>query len=338
MLAAYLTRPGTIVIEEQRVPDPSRGEILVRVRSALTCGTDLKAYIRGHDLIPMPGPFGHEFSGIVAKTGPGIRKFREGDQIMAVHSAPCRACSYCKRGSYNLCENIMTTKVLGAFSEYILLPEHIVKQNVFQKPKELGFDEAAMLEPLACVVHPYELKRFSGIETALIIGAGPIGLLHLLLLKKNGVRVSVSDLSRKRLKTALNLGTDHAVGPDSIGSSMVKTTAGAGFDLVVECTGQPAVWERSVDFVRNGGTVVLFGGCKSGTTVSFDTGKLHYREITLLGSFHFTPSDVQKAYRLLAEGTLDVSPLITGKTTLRNIQSVFERLKKGAGIKYAINP
>jgi len=219
-----------------------------------------------------------------------------------------------------------------------LLPDHIVKQNTFLKPENLGFDEAAILEPLACVVHPYALKRMNGIETALIIGVGPIGLLHMLLLKKNGVNVTVSDLSDKRLKTALSLGADDAGLPDSISSSIEDTTSGAGFDLVVECTGQPEVWERTIDLARKGGTVILFGGCKSGTRVTFDTEKLHYNEITLLGSFHFTPTDVKTAYKLLRESELDVSPLITGSAELNDIQSVFEKLRKGTGIKYAINP
>jgi len=338
MRVAYLTSPGTITIEERPIPEPAWGEVLVRVKSALTCGTDLKAYIRGHNLIPMPGPFGHEFSGIVAKKGTGVRKLREGDEIMAVHSAPCLSCFYCKRGSYNLCDNIMKTKILGAFSDYILLPDHIVKQNTFLKPENLGFDEAAILEPLSCVVHPYSLNRMRGIETALIVGVGPIGLLHMLLLKKNGVNVTVSDLSDKRLKTALSLGADDAVVPDSISSSIEETTSGAGFDLVVECTGQPEVWERTIDLARKGGMVILFGGCKSGTRVTFDTEKLHYNEITLLGSFHFTPTDVKTAYKLLTASELDVSPLITGRTELNDIQSVFEKLSKGTGIKYAINP
>jgi len=338
MRVAYLTSPGTITIEERPIPEPSRGEVLVRVKSALTCGTDLKAYIRGHNLIPTPGPFGHEFSGIVAKKGTGVRKLREGDDIMAVHSAPCLTCFYCKRGSYNLCDNIMKTKVLGAFSEYILLSEHIVKQNTFSKPENLSFDEAAILEPLSCVVHPYSLNRMKGIETALIVGVGPIGLLHMFLLKNNGVNVTVSDLSDKRLKTALRLGADDAVVPDSISSSIEKTASGAGFDLVVECTGRPEVWERTIDLVRKGGTVILFGGCKSGTRVTFDTEKLHYNEITLLGSFHFTPTDVRTAYKLLTESELDVSPLITGNAKLNDIQSVFEKLREGTGIKYAINP
>ncbi|MDH4233415.1 MAG: alcohol dehydrogenase catalytic domain-containing protein, partial [Nitrospirota bacterium] len=156
MLAAILKEPGTIEILDIPVPEPAAGELLVKVKSALTCGTDLKAYLRGHSLIPMPGPFGHEFSGVVAARGKGVRKFNVGDEVMAVHSAPCRSCQFCAKGLFNLCENLMSSKVLGAFSEYILIPKHVVSQNVFKKPDSLGFQEAAFLEPLSCVVHSVE--------------------------------------------------------------------------------------------------------------------------------------------------------------------------------------
>ena len=140
MRACILERPGEIVLRELVVPDVSGGEMLVRVRAALTCGTDLKAFRRGHPVIPMPGVFGHEFSGIVEKTGRGVTGFSEGDEIMSVHSAPCLSCIYCKKKAYNLCEKIMDTKVLGAFAEYLVLPEHIVSQNVFHHIRKDRFE------------------------------------------------------------------------------------------------------------------------------------------------------------------------------------------------------
>lgn len=341
MLANILVAPEKIELREIAMPAPSSGEILVKIEAALTCGTDLKAFKRGHPVIPMPGVFGHEFTGIVAKTGKGIRKFREGDEIMAVHSAPCLECRYCKKKLYNLCENIMKTKVLGAFAEYILLPAHIVRQNVFRKPENLSFEEAAFLEPLSCVVHGMESVRVKKHDHALVIGAGPIGLLHLLLLKEKGARVTIMDKHNEKLRRAKKLGADSI--------SLVKNECSPSpvtlqsevcdcFDYVFECTGIPEVWEDAVNFVRRGGTVILFGGCKSGTKVTYDAGKLHYDEITLKGVFHFTPSDVKKAYRLLCEKKIRVSELISGRYPLRHTQKAFDKLSKGVGIKYAIIP
>ncbi len=337
MLAGILLGPQKIEIQETAAPRPSRGEVLVKISAALTCGTDLKAYLRGHPMIPMPGVFGHEFSGVIAEAGKGIKGFKEGDAVMSVHSAPCLKCRYCRKGVFNLCEDIMNSKVLGAFAEYILLPAHIVKQNLFHKPDSLPYEEAAFLEPLSCVVHSMtDLAARKG-DKVLIIGAGPIGLLHLLLAKLKGAEVIITGLERKRLALAKTLGADRAVAPEELMNTLSEFTGGMGVDFLFECTGQVSVWEDSVRYVRRGGTVVLFGGCRSGTTVKYDTYRLHYDEITLKGVFHFTPQDVKKAYSLL-KGTLDVSPLITRCYPLRDIETAFKKLSKGEGVKYAIIP
>lgn len=338
MRVAYLIQTGEIEIKDRPTPEPKKGEIVVQVVSALTCGTDLKAYLRGHDLIPMPGPFGHEFSGIVAKKGKGVRKFSVSDEIMSTHSAPCNTCKYCERGLYNLCLNIMDSKLLGSFAEYVLLPDHVVKQNAYKKPADLSFDEAAMIEPLSCVVHPYSKINMEEVKTALVIGAGSIGLLHLLFLKMNGIKVIISDKNKERLRTSRSLGADRTATPDKLMESIFDKTSGMGVDLVVECTGQVETWEETVDFARRGGIVILFGGCQTGTTASFDTHRLHYDEITLIGSFHFTPSDVQLAYRLLAEKKIGVGHLITGSLPLKDIKQAFEYLRNGRGTKYSIHP
>ena len=333
MLAGILVKPGVIELREMEVPKPSQGELLVKIKAALTCGTDLKAFRRGHPVIPMPGLFGHEFSGIVTEVGRGITRFKKGDAIMAVHSAPCLACRYCRKELYNLCENIMQTKILGAFAEYILLPPHIVRQNVFHKPQNLSFEEAAFLEPLSCVVHGMESLSVKKNDHALIIGSGPVGLLHLLLLKEKGVQVTVMDKHDSKLKVATKLGADSV-----LLSKIQNLSHDLDFDYVFECTGMPDVWEASVNYVRRGGTVVLFGGCKSGATVTYDTERLHYDEITLKGVFHYTPADVKKAYKLLCNKNLNVSRLISGHFPLKQTQKAFVNLSKGVGIKYAIIP
>jgi L-iditol 2-dehydrogenase len=338
LLAAILKMPGVIVIDEAKLPVPSEGELVVRVRSALTCGTDLKAYIRGHTLIPMPGFFGHEFSGIVAEKGKGVSRFKVGDPVMSVHSAPCLNCQYCKMLLYNLCESLMLTKVLGAFSEYILIPAHVVRQNVFRKPDSLSFKEAAFLEPLSCVVHSIDPINLNKKSIILIIGAGPIGLLHLMIAKTQGAKVLITGLEAERLETAKKLGADAVFHPSQAKESVCDFTSGMGVDYVFECTGQPVVWESSVDYLRRGGTVILFGGCKKGTLVNFSAERLHYDEITLKGTFHFTPLDVRKAFSILKKKEIEVKELISGTYPLKEIEKAFTRLIKGQGIKYAILP
>ncbi len=338
MLSAVLTRPGFIELQEAVVPEPSEGELLVKVKASLTCGTDLKAFVRGHPLIPMPGPFGHEFSGIVVDKGKGVERFRIGDAVMAVHSAPCLSCSYCNKGFHNLCENLMAHKVLGAFSEYVLLPKNVVKQSAYKKPDGLNFKEAAFLEPLSCVLHGMEPLGIGKKDTIFIIGAGPIGLLHLIVAKARGAKVLITGLEEERLKTAKSLGADLVFEPSQTIKSIREFTKGVGPDYVFECTGQPAIWEASVEYVRKGGPVVLFGGCRIGSTVTFKADRLHYDEICLKGTFHFTPQDVKSAYLLLKGGKINVKKLISGSQPLENIQGVFSSLAKGEGIKYALIP
>jgi L-iditol 2-dehydrogenase len=383
LLANIIVKPGKIQLHELKIPEPSHGEILVKIKVALTCGTDLKAFLRGHPMIPMPGVFGHEFSGVITEVGKGVRRFKKGDAVMAVHTAPCLACTFCGKGNYNLCEKIMQTKILGAFAEYILLPPHIVKQNVFHKPKDLIFEEAAFLEPLSCVVHSVDALEIKKGDSALIMGAGPIGLLHLILLKKKKAKVAVNDVNKERLEIAKRLGADFIIPPtppilpfrklnpsipplekggkggfekrwqggiinkgkgELLGKEklldfhMKKFTNGIGFDYVFECTGKLEVWEKSVSFLRRGGTLILFGGCEKGTRVTYDTYRLHYDEITIKGSFHYTPDDVKKAYQLLCEGKLGLSRLISGRYPLKDIHKAFDKLAKGMGLKYAIIP
>jgi len=319
-------------------PVPAEGELLIKVKAALTCGTDLKAFLRGHALIPMPGPFGHEYAGVVAEKGKGVKRFRVGDPVMGVHSAPCLACAFCRRGHHHLCENIMETKVLGSFAEYLVIPRHVVEQNMFRKPGNISFDEAAFLEPLACVVHGMEPLGITRRDTVLVIGSGPIGLLHLLLARSRGAKVLVTGLEEERLLTAKALGAAAVFHPSRTAESVSSVTGGMGVDYVFECTGQPQVWETAVDYVRRGGTVVLFGGCRKGEHVTYDAERLHYDEITLKGTFHFTPQDVRKAYLLLKNGVIRVKSLISDRCSLTGIQDVFVRLSRGEGIKYTIRP
>lgn len=338
MLQALLVRPGSIDIVEVPTPSPRAGELLVRVNAALTCGTDLKAYRRGHPVIPMPGPFGHEFSGTVTAAGKGVTAFREGDAIMAVHSAPCLNCRYCRKGLHNLCEHIMARKVLGAYAEYVLLPKHIVKQNTFIKPKGLSFEEAALLEPLACVVHSVEPLSIKRGDTALVIGAGPIGLMHVALLKSRGAQVAVVDIHPSRLRTATTLGASLVLRKGKSPKAVEALTKGIGFDHVFECTGLPEVWEEGVAYLRRGGTLTLFGGPPSGTRAAYDTHRLHYDELVLRGVFHFTPSDVALAYELLKSKKLNTGEFISGTYPLKRLGTALKRLANGRGIKYAILP
>lgn len=336
MLQAVLNKPGEIILRETEVPEPLNDEVLVKVQVALTCGTDLKAFKRGHSVIPMPGVFGHEFSGTVFKVGRDVKSFKEGDEVMTVHSAPCYVCDYCRKRLFNLCENIMKTKILGAFSEYIIIPGYILNVNTFHKPKNVSFMEAAFLEPLSCVIHGLQRLNIKKGDNVIIIGAGPIGLLHILMLKIKNAKITVVDRHKEKLAIAKELGADYVfLTPfDKYNKEIVNI----GYDYVFECTGMQDVWENSINLVRRGGTVILFGGCPAGTKVQYSADRLHYDEITLKGVFHFTPLDVKKAYEIICGKKVNLLRLISGIYSLKEIKKVFEMLANGKGIKYAIVP
>ncbi|MBE0598211.1 MAG: alcohol dehydrogenase catalytic domain-containing protein [Desulfuromonadales bacterium] len=341
MKSLFLTAPGCLELRDTPPPVPGAGELVVEIRAALTCGTDLKTWRRGHPKIPLPSPFGHEFAGTVAAVGQGVTTFRPGDEVMAVHSAPCGHCFYCRAGQENLCDQVMENKVLGAFAEQILLPAPIVERNLYPKPPQLSFEAAAFLEPLACVVYAAQVQPLRGGETVLILGGGPIGLLFLLLARARGAgRVIVAGRRAPRLQQAHRLGADLVidVDRDDALAQVLAATDGRGADQVIECTGRPEAWEISPRLVRKGGRVLLYGGCPGGTTVCFDTGRLHYDEITLQGVFHFTPRAVAAARELLIEGIIDVEPLISGRFPLSGLESALLLLAQGEGLKYAILP
>jgi len=331
MRALILEQPGSVRLQETAVPEPGPGDVLLRVRAATTCGTDLKAYLRGHPQIPMPGTFGHEYSGEVAAVGAGA-PFREGDAVMGVHSAPCKTCRWCLRGQENLCETIMATKVLGSYAEYLLVPARIAKQHLFHKPSGLSFERAALLEPLACVLQGLTLLRLRPEDRVLVIGPGAIGLLFVAALRYMGVgEVTLAGRNEHRLAVGQQLGA-------RIEAFDPKSPALRGFDCVIECTGAVEVWERSLDFVVRGGTVVLFGGCRVGTTACFDTRRVHYDQITILSPFHFGTEAVMRARDWLLDPRFEVGPLISGKRSLDEGAQVFEDLRTGQGIKFVFEP
>ncbi|HXF04396.1 MAG TPA: zinc-binding dehydrogenase [Blastocatellia bacterium] len=341
MLANVLVRPGLLELREVEKPTPGPGEVVVKIRAALTCGTDLKAYLRGHPKMPMPTLFGHEFSGEIADVGRGTRQFREGDAVMSVHSASCGRCYYCQQQQDNLCDLTMSAKILGAYAEYIKVPAHIVEQNMFPKPPNLAFTEAAILEPLACVVHGLGFLKFHRDDTVLIIGAGAIGLMHVLLLRVFGLRhIVVSGRRSFRLRLARELGASIVIDADHEDTAEVvrMVTDGRGADIVIECTGRPEVWQQAISLVRRGGQVVLFGGCPSGTTIALDTARIHYDQITLISPFHYTRRAVRQAYELLCDNRIEVGKLITGQFPLTRLLEVFDLLQRGDCVKYAVIP
>lgn len=338
---AVLVRPGELEIRPFEPPRPGPGALLLEVRCALSCGTDLKTFRRGHPVWKLPTPFGHEFAGVVAETGEGVENFKAGDELMAAPTAPCGICFYCQRRQENLCPQAMEKMVMGAYADYLLLPPHIVARNAFKKPAALPFEEAALLEPLACVVHAGALARPEPFESALIIGAGPFGLLHMLMLREQGVReIAVAGRGAARLGWAGQLGADRVIDVHSGDPEREAARLNGGFgpDLVIECTGQLDGWTAALSRVRRGGRAVFFGGCPAGATLALDTRRMHYDNLTLLAPFHFRPRDVRRAFALLSDRRLGAGAIINARRSLDELAEVFSLLERGSILKCAVVP
>ena len=338
---AVLAEPGRLEMREVTLPHPGPGEVLVQIKCALTCGTDLKTYRRGHPLWSLPAPFGHEFAGVVAEIGPEVENFRPGDALMAAPTAPCGECFYCSRGQENLCAQAIEKMVLGSYADYLLVGSHVIARNAFHKPADLPFEEAALLEPLACVVHALESARPQTFENVLIIGAGPFGLLHMLALRVLGVReVIVAGRGAHRLEWARWLGADRVIDVCQSGTeeTIARINGGFGPDLVIECTGQVAGWADAFARVRRGGRVVFFGGCPLNTTLAVDTRRMHYDNLTLLAPFHFRPRDVRRAFELLCARKLGAGRIVNAWRPLSELAEVFTMLERGAVLKCAVIP
>src|ERR1700722_9709779 len=346
MMAAVLYGREDLRLERVAIPQPGPGELLVRVGAALTCGTDLKVYRRGYHamMLKPPIPFGHELAGVVTETGPGVTSFHVGDRVVALNSAPCDICFFCRHGQQNLCEDLLFNN--GAYAEFIKIPARIVEKNTLLIPDGVPFEHAALTEPLACVVRGLEESGAQAGDTMAVIGAGPIGLMFIHVAELAGVHViavvkRVDQIAAARLFGARSVVRVGAV-EDVVASTRALTPQGRGADVVIEAVATPDTWEWAVDMVRKGGVVNFFGGPPSGTKVQLDTNRLHYGDITLKASFHHTPATCRTAFALVTSGRFKCAEYITGRVALAAVPAVFAAMMSRSGstqdIKTAVFP
>lgn len=341
MLSTQLLAPGRLEMRNVPVPRAEPGEVVIRVEAALTCGTDLKTYRRGHPKFPFPFSLGHEYTGIVDHVGEGVKNFRAGQAVMGVHSAPCLTCRLCRRGFENLCESLVSRMALGAFAEYYRAPAEVVQQNLFLRPDHVSPQRAAFLEPLACVVQGQSQIPLHPEDTVVVMGCGTIGLLHVMLARQRGARnIIVTGRHQQRLELARELGASDCIDVDrqDARESVSALTEGRGAELVIECVGRPEAWQEAHWHASQAGFVLLFGGCPSQSSATFDCTRIHYDQLTIKGVFHFTPRDVKQAYDILCNSDLPVEKILTGTAQLDQLPGILQKLDQGQGIKYAILP
>ena len=343
MMAAVLYGKENVRVEQVDVPRPGPDEVLVKIAVALTCGTDLKVWRQGFHarMIQPPAVFGHELAGVIAEVGEEVDDFRPGQRVVAANSAPCNECHFCHKDLENLCEKLLFNN--GAYAEYIRIPGPIVRKNLLEIPKHLSFQDAALVEPLACVLRGLEESNVHRRDNVVVVGIGPIGLMFVRLAKLRGARVLALGRRKSQLDKALRMGADDVLDvshvSDVVSAVRALTPGGGGMDVAIEAVGSPVTWQWATGLVRKGGTVNFFGGCPSGTTVQLDTVLLHYSEITLKASFHHTPYYIRRALDCLACGDVSAQELVTAEAPLSDLPDILRNMQNRNGdLKTAILP
>jgi L-iditol 2-dehydrogenase len=342
MMAAVLYGKEHLEVEPVAVPEIEKSDVLVRVKAALTCGTDVKVFRRGYHarMIVPPALFGHELAGDIVAVGDDVKGFRVGQRVVAANSAPCLECYYCKRGLENLCEDLLFNN--GAYAEYIRIPGRIVKRNMYEIPAHVTYQDAALIEPLACVMRGLEETAIRPGDTVAVIGLGPIGLMFVRLAKVYGARVIAVGRRPTQLDRAARMGAEELLNT-STGEDVIAVardlTKGRGVDVAIEAVGKPDTWQLAVKMLRRGGTVNFFGGCPNESKIQLDTSLLHYSEITCKASFHHTPMHIRKALESVSHGDITAKDFVNREEPLTNLLEVMRHLMShNCHMKTAIIP
>jgi L-iditol 2-dehydrogenase len=336
--------PGDIRIEDAAEPVPGPGEVKIRVRNCSTCGTDVKIFKFGHHHIRPPRVMGHEIAGEIAEVGDGVTGWQPGDRVQVIAAIPCGRCEECRRGRMTVCPNqeSMGYHYDGGFAEYTIVPAKVLAVDGLNRlPDGLGFAEASVAEPLACVLNGQELARVGDGDDVVIIGAGPIGCLHVRLARSRGAaRVFLADLNADRLAmSAERVRPDAAIHGADLVDQVLKLTDGRGADVVVTAAASGAAQEQALQMAARQGRISFFGGLpKDNPVIACDSNLVHYRELTIVGANGSSPRHNARALELIASGAVPVADLITDRLPLADVLAGIDIVARGTAIKVTIEP
>jgi L-iditol 2-dehydrogenase len=338
--------PGDVRIEEAPEPAPGPGEVKIRVRNCSACGTDVKIFRFGHHHIVPPRVLGHEIAGEIVELGAGVTGFRPGDRVQVIAAIPCDSCDDCRRGRPTVCPNLesMGYHYDGGFAERMVVPAKVLAVDGLNRiPDGIGYAEASLAEPLACVLNGQNLARVGAGDDVVVIGAGPIGCLHVRLARARGAaRVVLTDLNRERLDLAAALVAPDATvcGAESdVVDEVGKLTDGRGADVVIAAVAAGTAQEQALRMAARHGRISFFGGLpKDRPVISLDSNLVHYRELTVVGASGSSPAHNAEALSLIAGGAVPVGDLITHRLPLERALDAFDLVARGVAIKVTIEP
>lgn len=340
MRAAVLNAPNEMSLTEAPDPSPAKGDLVLRVKAATICGTDIRI-LRGRKTagVRYPSIIGHEFSGEVVD---GFGPYEPGMRVGVCPAIPCGHCPQCIRGRENLCPNAEAIgyQIDGAFAEYIRIPARAVDLgNVHILPDGIGFAEAALVEPLACVLNGQNKVSVAQGDTVVVLGAGPIGTLHVKVARLRGAaRVIVSEPNAARRAAAVAAGADVGIDPmnEDLRARVREETHGLGADVVICAIGIPALAAQAIGLAGYGGRVSLFAGFSKGEQAQLDVNAIHYDELRVVGAFGLSRLDYETALHIVADRRIDTRDMITHRYSLGQVDEAFAQAESGGAMKVAI--
>lgn len=345
MKGAVLYGPEELRVEDLPSPQAGEGEIVIKVESCAICGSDVRIYRHGHANIRLPQIVGHELAGVVTELGRGVTAFRVGDRVAVAPAIPCGQCYHCRRGQQTVCDNLESIGYHygGGFAEYCRVPSRALAQgNVHLIPDNVGGDEAAVAEPLACVINAQEIARVGLGDVVVVIGAGPVGCMHVQLARSLGARKTVLvEINPVRLEMAHVAGADLYVDSsreDPV-EAVMEVTGGRGADVVIVACASGAAQQQALRMVCKRGRVSFFGGLPRGkSAVEFDSNLIHYKELSVLGAYGSTPRQNEMALLMIATGGINLKGIITHRIKLEDIEHGIKLIESSKALKVCVNP
>ena len=345
MRVARLYAPGDLRVEDAPVPEAGPGDFVIRVGTCSSCGTDAKIFLFGHHHISLPRVLGHEVAGEIAEVGPEVEAWSIGDRVQVIAAIPCGVCHYCRRGQHTVCEDLESIgyQYDGGFAEFMQVPRKVLAvDGVNRVPDHVPFEQASLTEPLACVLNGQELAQVGEGDVVVVLGAGPIGCLHVRLARARGAKtVGIVDVNQGRLDLAARAEPDAMI--DSTKEDPIdavrKMTDGRGADVVITATGAGQAQEQALEMTAPRGRISLFGGLpKDDSIIRFDSNLVHYGEISVFGAYGSAPRHNREALSLIADGSVRVDDLITHRMALADVDRAIETVISGEGLKVVIEP
>jgi L-iditol 2-dehydrogenase len=345
MKAAMLTGKESIVIKDVPTPVIGDHEVLVKVKSAFVCGTDVRFYLNGKQGIDAENPriLGHEFAGVIERVGKGVKGYAPGMSVAIAPNYGCGICDLCTSGHSEMCKEskALGVSVDGGFAEFVRIPEAAVRQgNISILPEGLSFSEAALAEPLSCVYNAYEKIGIYPGDTVLVIGSGPIGIMHCLVALMAGAsKVFISDISDERMELARSIDSriDKLPAGDNLLPALQEATKGKLADLVITAASVGAIQEQAFSLAGQNGRIMFFGGLPSGkSVVSLDTNEIHYKQLLVGGTTRQSLRQYRKCLELIASKAIDVRPIITAESSVDDVVQAVMEARSGKGLKRAI--